>query len=128
MFEPGFKIYDNETIKNFEFPSAGYILKVHVYYDEPFYKKFGQDSKSIVTRINAVFSMVKTIYSDRASLTTVIIPKIIQIQHVKQAVWKATVDDLRKANDIASASETNADSYVFLGHEDNLPGTIGIAW
>ena len=34
----------------------------------------------------------------------------------------------RKANDIASASETNADSYVFLGHEDNLPGTIGIAW
>ena len=34
----------------------------------------------------------------------------------------------RKANDIASSSETNADSYVFLGHEDNLPGTIGIAW
>ena len=72
-----------------------FSLKVHVYYDEPFYKKFGQDSKSIVTRINAVFSMVKTIYSDRGSLTTVIIPKIIQIQHVKQAVWKATVDDLR---------------------------------
>ena len=34
----------------------------------------------------------------------------------------------RKVNDIASASETKANSYVFFGHEDNLPGTIGIAW
>ena len=25
MFEPGLKIYDNETLRDFKFPSAGYM-------------------------------------------------------------------------------------------------------
>ena len=34
----------------------------------------------------------------------------------------------RDVNRIASRSPTDANAYVFLGHENNRPGTIGIAW
>ena len=34
----------------------------------------------------------------------------------------------REVNNIAASSSTNANSYVFLGYENDQPGTIGIAW
>ena len=49
--------------------------------------------------------------------------------------YEASIDFLplnrffyRAVNKIAASSTTDADAYVFLGYEDNSPGTIGIAW
>ena len=70
-------------------------LKVHVYYDDSFFNQFGPTTSSVFTRIKAVLSMVKTIYSHRASLTTVIVPKVTKIEHKPGRRWKATENDLR---------------------------------
>ena len=34
----------------------------------------------------------------------------------------------RGVNNIAHSSPTTANAYIFLGYENNLPGTIGIGW
>ena len=72
-----------------------FSLQVHVYYDDSFSTRFGPNISSIVTRVNAVFSMVRTIYSHKISLTTVLIPMVTKIEHQGETTWKATENDLR---------------------------------
>ena len=66
-------------------------LNVHVFYDDTFNTRFGSE---ITTRINALFAIVRTIYSD-PSLTTVVDPNIIQVSYQSGASWEATETVLR---------------------------------
>ena len=65
-------------------------LNVHVFYDDSFNTRFGSEA---TTRINAIFSIVKTIYMD-PSLTTVIDPNIVQISYRPGETWTATASTL----------------------------------
>ena len=71
-------------------PFFCFSLKVHVFYDDSFKARFGA---AVITRINAIFSIVKTIYSDD-SLTTKIVPDVVQISHQSGKTWTATGDTL----------------------------------
>ena len=42
-----------------------------------------------------MFSMVRTIFSHKISLTTIVVPEIIQIERKIGVSWKATEDNLR---------------------------------
>ena len=64
---------------------------MHVFYDDTFKARFGA---GVTTRINALFAIVETIYSD-PSLTTVIGPEIIQMTHKSGQTWIATEEKLR---------------------------------
>ena len=66
-------------------------LYVHVYYDESFYRRFGNGA---VTRIRALLSIVKTIYSD-PTLTLVIEPQIVNISYIRGSEWEASEAILR---------------------------------
>ena len=80
-------------------------LKVHVFYDDTFFAQFGPNIASIETRIKAVFSMVRTIFSHKSSLTTIVVPEIIQIERKIGVSWKATEDNLRYIFDLGNISE-----------------------
>ena len=64
---------------------------MHVFYDDTFNTRFGAD---VMTRINAIFTIVTTIYDD-PTLTTVIEPNIIQTSYQSGASWEATEPILR---------------------------------
>ena len=66
-------------------------LPIHVFYDDTFNTRFGS---AVNTRINALFTVVKAIYS-HSSLTTIIQPEIIETTYVSGASWTATGDTLR---------------------------------
>ena len=66
-------------------------LDVHVYYDDSFNRRFGRSSE---TRIRALFSTVKTIYSD-PSLTTILDPNVINISYYAGQTWEASEANLR---------------------------------
>ena len=68
-----------------------FSLPVHVYYDDSFNARFGSGA---TTRINALFTIVKTIYSD-PSLTTVLQPDVIEITYLAGQTWRATETTLR---------------------------------
>ena len=68
-----------------------YRLPVHVFYDDSFNARFGAGA---TTRINALFTIVKTIYAD-PSLTTVLEPDIVQITYKAGQTWTATESNLR---------------------------------
>ena len=70
-------------------------LKVHVFYDDTFFAQFGPNISSVETRIKAVFSVVRTIFSHRTSLTTIIVPTIVQIERKIGVSWRATEPHLR---------------------------------
>jgi hypothetical protein len=61
-------------------------LPVHVFYDDTFNARFGS---GVTTRITALFTIVKTLYSD-PSLKTVIEPEIIEITYKSGQTWTAT--------------------------------------
>ena len=50
---------------------------MHVFYDDSFNARFGTEA---ITRINALFAIVKTVYQD-PSLTIVLEPDIIEITY-----------------------------------------------
>ena len=60
-------------------------LPVHVYYDDSFNTRFGS---GVNTRINSMFTIVKTMYSD-PSLTTVLVPEIVEITYMSGQTWTA---------------------------------------
>ena len=64
---------------------------MHVYYDDSFKARFGS---GVNTRINALITIVKTIYAD-PSLKTVLVPEVIEITHMSGQTWTATGDNLR---------------------------------
>ena len=66
-------------------------LYVHVYYDESFHQRFGN---AAVTRIRALLSIVKTMYSD-PTLTIVIEPNIVNISYIRGSEWEASETILR---------------------------------
>ena len=66
-------------------------LYVHVYYDESFHQRFGN---AAVTRIRALLSIVKTMYSD-PTLTIVIEPNIVNVSYIKGSEWEASETILR---------------------------------
>ena len=70
-------------------------VTVHVYYDDNLYNRFNSNTTHIGTIIKGIFSMVKTIYSQRDSLTTIMVPKIVNIEHKHGDTWVATASDLR---------------------------------
>ena len=55
-------------------------------YDDTFNTRFGS---GVTTRITALFTIVKTIYSD-PSLKTIIEPEIIEITYKPGQTWTAT--------------------------------------
>ena len=66
-------------------------LPVHVYYDDSFNSRFGS---GVNTRINALFTIVKTIYSD-SSLGTVLDPEVVEITYMSGQTWTATSGTLQ---------------------------------
>ena len=66
-------------------------LYVHVYYDESFHQRFGN---AAVTRIRALLSIVKTIYSD-PTLSIFIEPNIVNISYIRGSEWEASETILR---------------------------------
>ena len=108
-----------------------------------------------MTRINAIFTIVSTIYSD-PSLTSVIEPNIIQTTYQNGASWEATEPILRYqskveqgggfknivepsknysiivfrdvSSNIAVPSTSDGNAYVFLCYQNNQGGVVGIAW
>ena len=66
-------------------------LPVHVYYDDSFNTRFGS---GVNTKINALFTIVKTIYND-PSLTTVLVPEVVEITYMSGQTWTATSTNLR---------------------------------
>merc|ERR1712038_1846177 len=106
-------------------PSVGFKLPVHVYYDDSFKERFGS---GVNTRINALITIVKTIYAD-PSLKTVLVPEVIEITHMSGQTWTATGDNLRTvSSNIASPATSNAYAYVFLCSQNDQGGVVGIAW
>ena len=65
-----------------------------MFYDDSFNTRFGA---AATTRIQAIFSIVKTIYSD-SSLTTVIEPNVIEITYRSGETWTATGATLKYEN------------------------------
>ena len=66
-------------------------LPVHVYYDDSFNSRFGS---GVTTRITAIFTIVKAIYSN-PSLTTVLHPDVIEMTYLPGETWTATATTLR---------------------------------
>ena len=66
-------------------------LPVHVYYDDSFNTRFGS---GVNTKINSLFTIVKTIYND-PSLTTVLVPEVVEITYMSGQTWTATSTNLR---------------------------------
>ena len=64
---------------------------MHVLYDDTFNARFGS---GVMTRITAIFTIVKTIFSD-PSLKTIIDPEIIEITYKQGQTWNATESTLR---------------------------------
>ena len=64
---------------------------MHVLYDDTFNARFGS---GVTTRITALFTIVKTIFSD-PSLKTIIDPEIIEITYKQGQTWNATESTLR---------------------------------
>ena len=52
----------------------------------------------------------------------------ILIEYDNKNYFKCNQQYLRQVNSIVASSSTNANAYVFLGYQNNQPGTIGIAW
>ena len=73
------------------FFSFSYRLDVHVYYDKSFFDRFGEKS---VTRIRHLLSIVKVIFSD-PTLTTVIVPNVINISYYGERSWEASWKDIQ---------------------------------
>ena len=70
--------------------SYSFSLNVHVYYDDTFNSRFGNQA---TTKVNALFAMVKTIYA-HSSLTTVVEPNVIEITYQAGASWQADASTL----------------------------------
>ena len=68
-----------------------YRLDVHVFYDQSFFERFGEKS---VTRIRHLLSIVKVIFSE-PTLTTVIVPNVINISYYRERSWEASGKDLQ---------------------------------
>ena len=66
-------------------------LPIHVYYDDSFNSRFGS---GVTTRITAIFTIVKAIYSN-PSLTTVLHPDVIEMTYLPGETWTATATTLR---------------------------------
>ena len=66
-------------------------LPVHVFYDDTFNARFGAAAG---TRITALFTVVKAIYA-QASLTTRIVPMIVETTYKAGETWRANGDTLR---------------------------------
>ena len=80
-------------VKNFAFLMIGIFIRlpVHVYYDDSFNSRFGS---GVTTRITAIFTIVKAIYSN-PSLTTVLHPDVIEMTYLPGETWTATATTLR---------------------------------
>ena len=83
----------DNAINMFPFLSNWHIsrLPVHVYYDDSFNSRFGS---GVTTRITAIFTIVKAIYSN-PSLTTVLHPDVIEMTYLPGETWTATATTLR---------------------------------
>ena len=66
-------------------------MDVHVFYDDSFNNRFGVN---VITRINTIFSMVRTMYS-HFSLTAVIEPNVIAITYQSGQTWTANENSLK---------------------------------
>ena len=73
------------------FFAFSYRLDVHVYYDKSFFDRFGEKS---VTRIRHLLSIVKVIFSE-PTLTTVIVPNVINISYYGERSWEASGKDIQ---------------------------------
>ena len=66
-------------------------MPVHVFYDDSFHTRFGSAARE---RITAIFTIVKAIYA-LPSLTTVIIPMVVDITHKTGHTWTADGTNLK---------------------------------
>ena len=66
-------------------------MDVHVFYDDSFNDRFGVN---VITRINTIFSMVRTMYN-HLSLTAVIEPNVIDITYKSGQTWTANENSLK---------------------------------
>ena len=73
-----------------------FSLNVHVYYDDTFNARFGNQA---TTKVHALFAMVKTIYA-HSSLTTVVEPNVIDITYQAGASWQADASTLMYVTDL----------------------------
>ena len=73
-----------------------FSLNVHVYYDDTFNARFGNQA---TTKVHALFAMVKTIYA-HSSLTTVVEPNVIDITYQAGASWQADASTLMYVMDL----------------------------
>ena len=60
-------------------------MQVHVFYDDSFHTRFGSAARE---RITAIFTIVRAIYA-LPSLTTVIMPMVVDITHKAGQTWTA---------------------------------------
>ena len=68
-----------------------YRLPVHVFYDDSFHARFGS---AATDKITAIMTIVKAIYA-LPSLSTVLVPMIVDITYKAGQTWTATGSTLK---------------------------------
>jgi len=109
-------------------PSTGYNLRVAVFYDDSFKNFNGGSSSASETRINSIFTHVKTLFTQLtvSGVSGAIVPSLHSINY-RSGAWSAD-SSLGTCSWISNGLQWDVDEHVYITYQNNARGVVGIAW